>query len=798
MKKFSFLFFVCLAAMLWFAPAVAQAAADLNVMDMTLSPVKPAVDKKVIITVTVKNSGTTDFSSSVDLSKISYTFPNFTLSGIVYPQLPGDTLAPNATTIYTIEGVFTKAGSTELTFNFDPGNTIAESAEANNTIKRTVEVLTSEEDLQAASIDVSPANPAVGQDVVVTVKVLNNGTRTLNSSDGVNNYTYSFANFKLTKATQPNVNLSNTVAPNSYVPYIFEGYFTTAGQAALVFTSDADDKVFESNETNNSLTKNITVLEKEAPDLQVESITLNIDEPVVTDSVTVTVKVKNTGTSSLISDYGLASYDITTDFGGFSVGSTTMSALPSLANSLDPNETVTYTYIGGFGKTGAQTLTFTVNDKGRLSETDAANNMLSKIVTVYISEAARDDFAITNKRVEALSSSSVVILWDTGKTTSGKVTSGVGSDAALATTGSGTAHAATLKNLSPGNFYSYRIVATKNSVVKEAFIDFSVPGDDVLSFTTSPVAVVDPVSKKVTVSWTTNLRATAKIFYKNESAAAYSEAPVTTTAIIQSASIAPNVNGTYSYYALAQSTVGTQATSQAKQFVIAYATQAETNATPDSASEQTVPSATGEMVSEANVNTNTSQPVAQTQQGTVVRNQALYKSVRGKILLKVADSGKAYYVNPVTAAVLYLGRPDDAFAVMRGQGVGVTSADLVKIPVGLSAMSGSDTDNDGLLDTLEDALGTDSNSQDTDGDGYDDKIEIEGNYSPLTSGKLPINTGFASQQKGKILLQVQEHGEAWYVNPADGKRYFLGRPADAFSVMRTLGLGISNEDFEQL
>ncbi|OGF28301.1 hypothetical protein A2477_03360 [Candidatus Falkowbacteria bacterium RIFOXYC2_FULL_47_12] len=797
MKKFFFLFFVCLAAILWFTPLVARAAADLNVIDMTFSPAKPAVDKKVVVTVTVKNSGTTDFSANVDLQKISYTFPNFTVSGIVYPQLSGDILAPNASVIYTIEGSFSKAGSTELTFNFDPNQTIAESAEANNIVKRTVEVLTSEEDLQAASIAVLPASPAVDQAVVVTVKVLNNGTRTLNSSDGVINYTYTFENFFLTKSTQPTVNLSSTVAPGGYVIYVFEGRFTKAGQAALVFTADAGDKVFESNETNNSLTKSITVLGKEAPDLQVESITLNVDEPIVTDSVTITMKVKNKGTSSLISDYGLTSYDVTTDFGGFSISSTTTGILPSLTNPLDPDETLTYTYIGGFGKTGENILTFTVNDKGRLSETDTGNNTLSKTVTIFISEAARDDFAISNKRVEAISSSSVAILWDTDKISTGKITSGVGSDTALATTGSGTKHTATLKNLLSGNFYSYRIVAAKNSIVKESFIDFTVPGDDNISFTTSPVAVVDPVSKKVTIFWTTNLRGTAKIFYKTESSAAFAEAPVIPSnsgaALIQSASIAPTVNGTYSYYVLAQSMSAAQATSQPKQFVIAYAASNKTNTAPATT---TAPAIAEMPKTPAGEPTAASQ--SQNQQSVSMSNQTIYNELRGKILLKVADKGKAYYVNPVTSMVSYLGRPDDAFAVMRSQGVGITSADLVKIPVGFTALSGPDTDGDGLPDALEDALGTDENNSDTDGDDYSDKMEIENNYSPLTAGTLPINMNFVAQQKGKILLQVQEHGEAWYVNPTNGKRYFLGRPADAFSVMRTLGLGISNEDFERL
>lgn len=33
-----------------------------------------------------------------------------------------------------------------------------------------------------------------------------------------------------------------------------------------------------------------------------------------------------------------------------------------------------------------------------------------------------------------------------------------------------------------------------------------------------------------------------------------------------------------------------------------------------------------------------------------------------------------------------------------------------------------------------------------------------------------------NQYKGKIVLQVEENGEAWYIAPFDGSRYFLGNP----------------------
>jgi len=51
---------------------------------------------------------------------------------------------------------------------------------------------------------------------------------------------------------------------------------------------------------------------------------------------------------------------------------------------------------------------------------------------------------------------------------------------------------------------------------------------------------------------------------------------------------------------------------------------------------------------------------------------------------------------------------------------------------------------------------------------------------------------------GQILLNVEKNGEAWYVYPEDNKRYYLGRPDDAFKAMRELGLGITELDFQRI
>lgn len=187
-----------------------------------------------------------------------------------------------------------------------------------------------------------------------------------------------------------------------------------------------------------------------------------------------------------------------------------------------------------------------------------------------------------------------------------------------------------------------------------------------------------------------------------------------------------------------------------------------------------------------------------TEESDNLESKSLLNRLRGKIILKVEEKGEAYYINPADSKMYYLGRPEDAFQVMREQGIGITTSNLKKIPIGLTDLSGPDDDGDGLSNMFEDAMSTDKFNSDMDGDSYSDKDEIVSGYSPYGAGKLIYDSNFAKQQLGKIFLQVENNGEAWYVNPGDSKRYFLGRPADAFNIMRTLGLGISNNDFASL
>ncbi|MFA6537150.1 MAG: hypothetical protein WCT18_01990 [Patescibacteria group bacterium] len=170
----------------------------------------------------------------------------------------------------------------------------------------------------------------------------------------------------------------------------------------------------------------------------------------------------------------------------------------------------------------------------------------------------------------------------------------------------------------------------------------------------------------------------------------------------------------------------------------------------------------------------------------------------GYILLQVESHGEAWYVYPKTNEKYYLGRPTDAYGIMRQLGLGITNANLAKIPIDIIKDNSLDSDRDELPDYLENALNLKANSADTDNDDFSDYEELLNGFNPNGSGKISFDSNLANKLKGQILIQVEKAGQAWYIYPKNGKRYFLGSATQAFNVMKNLGMGISNNDLNKI
>ncbi|NUM25579.1 MAG: hypothetical protein HUU49_03040 [Candidatus Buchananbacteria bacterium] len=179
----------------------------------------------------------------------------------------------------------------------------------------------------------------------------------------------------------------------------------------------------------------------------------------------------------------------------------------------------------------------------------------------------------------------------------------------------------------------------------------------------------------------------------------------------------------------------------------------------------------------------------------------LAADLAGRILLQVESRGEAWYVAPGEKKKFYLKNGNDAYAALRSFGLGITTADLAKIPLGLESRAIiSDQDADGLDDTLEEVLGTSRTDADSDDDGFTDAVEIKNNFNPLSKSteKNQADISLVNRLRGRILLQVESRGEAWYVNPADGKRYYMKDGVQAYQMMKFLSLGVTNENLRRI
>jgi len=120
--------------------------------------------------------------------------------------------------------------------------------------------------------------------------------------------------------------------------------------------------------------------------------------------------------------------------------------------------------------------------------------------------------------------------------------------------------------------------------------------------------------------------------------------------------------------------------------------------------------------------------------------------------------------------------------------------------VGLGGLNQSTTYHYRVIS--QDILGNTAASTDqafsTFGDGDNDGDEVRAGYNPLGARRWPADNKLWGRLKGRIVLRAESRGQARYINPADGKRYYLKDGGAAYQIIKFLSLGISHENLRKI
>ena len=137
-------------------------------------------------------------------------------------------------------------------------------------------------DLIVAEITLSPAEPAIGSEVTITVAVQNQG-----DAPAVSSYVTCYVDETVVETESIESLAAGVTATASFT------WIATQGEHTIKATTDVTGRVAESDETNNSATYSITTV---APDLVIQSITWVPINASRGDNIVFSVMVKNQGT----------------------------------------------------------------------------------------------------------------------------------------------------------------------------------------------------------------------------------------------------------------------------------------------------------------------------------------------------------------------------------------------------------------------------------------------------------------------------------------------------------------------
>lgn len=136
----------------------------------------------------------------------------------------------------------------------------------------------------------------------------------------------------------------------------------------------------------------------------------------------------------------------------------------------------------------------------------------------------------------------------------------------------------------------------------------------------------------------------------------------------------------------------------------------------------------------------------------VEEDEELTERLYGRMLLDVEGNGEVYYVDPVTGGKEYLADGSAAYRLLQNRALGISENDFAKLELG---------------ETKEDSNVC--------------KESVLGN-----------------RLKGRIVIRVESHGEAYWIYPENCRAYYTGTFDAAYKLMRDFSLGINKADLAKI
>jgi hypothetical protein len=134
------------------------------------------------------------------------------------------------------------------------------------------------------------------------------------------------------------------------------------------------------------------------------------------------------------------------------------------------------------------------------------------------------------------------------------------------------------------------------------------------------------------------------------------------------------------------------------------------------------------------------------------KDQALSNRLSGSLLLDVEGNGEVYYVDPESQGKEYLADGAAAHRLLERRALGINESNFSKLELG----------------------------------------------SEVDESNVCSNSVLADKLKGKIVLRVESHGEAYWINPNNCRAYYTGTYEAAYNLMKKMSLGIKKVNLAKI